>query len=122
MFGSEPVERFRSQVNFSPENIPRNADYIIVGAIHSHPQHMNPDTLRMALEMGTDPSGQRNEQFSFSDARFAQHHNVPLYLVTPSGVVLQLDPNIPRQEIQGSGTIQTNESPFVSVAFPRIFR
>ena len=72
LFGGDPANRGVSFVQFGPQN----PNFTAVAGVHTHP---NPGR------------GFAVEQFSFADQRWANHHNVPLFLVAPSGIIRQLD-------------------------------
>jgi len=102
-FGAEPLpdERDETWVKLSPQN----PAYETIGWIHSHP---NPG------------SGHLSEHFSGApgDRRVTVSIGVPGYLVTPSGVVLRLDPSWPEKDVIAI----PNTDPYVSTYFENIFR
>jgi len=102
-FGAEPLpgDRAEARANISPQN----PAYKTIGWIHSHP---NPG------------SGYLVDQFSGvpGDGRVTVSRGVPGYLVTPSGVVLRLDPSWPETNIDAIPSTDPN----VSVYIENIFR
>ena len=102
-FGAEPLpaDRGESWVRLSP----KNPAYIIAGWIHSHP---NPGIGWLVNQFSGIPG----------DGGFTVSNRVPGYLVTPSGVVMRLDPSWPRTNVSAI----PNSDPHVSVYIENIFR
>ena len=101
MFGAEPMARSQNLVALSP----RNPNYDVVAAIHTHPI----DPIRPHLF---------GEYFTTTDGNVAHLNAVPAYLATPNAVLRRVEPSIPFNERL---TVIPHYDPNVSVSNPNIF-